>query len=327
MVRSQLRDPSLNIAPDEGQAELRKAHTLAASQPSGLPLRGHTIPWAALAPRADVTTRNGGPQSLRSIVLDVMAAETVLGQLGVRFQPLGSGDYNVADLAQSVTAGFVQGEGGQLDPWTGDMVASTASFDWCDIAARVDVSRRLLRQAPGIEERLRELLRNGITEAMEGGVLAGSGTYEPMGLLDPRWGCAVETWAAGVPTHAEAAATLKARAEALKQKVDRFAWLASTADFDDYLAADGRSAGEPLVRELDGGGFQLVGRPLVFTNYLPTGKTICGAFDRLVVGLYGQPQLTVNPYLNDYSISRLSLFQGCGSVVGSPAAFAICGAA
>jgi HK97 family phage major capsid protein len=330
LIRSTLRDPSLGVAPDEGQAEQRRSRALANAQPSGLPLRGNVIPWSALAPRAETRLTGPGPgaTSVRSIVLDVLGgAESILGELGVRFQPLGAGDHNLVALHDSAVAGFVKGEGGTLDPWTSDMVDGVSSFDWCDIASRVDVSRRLLIQSPGVEDRLRELLRNGVVEAMEGGVIAGGGAHEPLGLIDSRWGCPVEEWASAVPAHGEACATVRARAVAMKQKLDRFAWLASTADFDAYMAADGRSAGEPLVRELDGGRFSMAGRPLYFTNYLPAGKTVLGAFDHLTVGLYGSPSIVTNPYLDDYSKSRISIYQAVGSAVGRPEAFAICGAA
>lgn len=314
LVRCQLRDPSLGVETDEGFREQRTSANLASYQPDRCTPRGSVIPGHALALR-QTDPGGAGWTDVKSIAA-VVEAESILGRLGVTFEQLGGADYNLLGFAEAEAQYVSEGQG--ATEWDHDIIASSAQLGWYDVTSMVTITRRLLKQSPGIEDRLRTMLRQALTKRIERGVLTGTGGTEPVGVLNPLQGLPTLQLADSVASFAEAAGAVETVATTAGCQPEQLAWLLSTADYQAWVSADGRSEAEPLVN-----GGQMAGAPVFWSNFMPSGRAVLGDWSQLYVAMYGNPGLVVNPYVADtaYTHTRISIYQSHGCGVAYPDRF------
>lgn len=313
-ARSFLRDPSLGISADEADRERRISRDLEGIQPREVKDRGGLLlPPQALVPIRAANTGSlstgGALVGSRAVLAEAVAAETCLGQLGARFaQVTGGPERSLVTLPAKATAFWVAEGVGPVQTWESDLVDSVTDLGYSDVCSRVDVTRRLLRQAPGVEDELRRLLRAGLAESIESGVIAGTGGTEPVGLADDRSGVSAATWSGAVPTALEAAQAVQGIATGGGVTPQLVSWLLSAEDYAALVNGG-------IAKEILPAVFTVAGRPALFTNFLPQGTAIVGDFSQIYVTLFGSTALLVNPYLDDFQVSRISTFQAVGTAV------------
>lgn len=313
--RLALPEADLQPGKREGEAEATLGKGLADEQPESRRIRGVLLPGRALAELgADGIERGGSLVGSRIELADAISPDTVLSRLGVRFPTLRAGDTSLVTVAMKAKGWWVS-EGELIpdsDPFAGEGLAGGASFGWSDLGSRVVLTRRLLKQGRQVEGEVRGLLRRTIAAEVEDAGINGTGGKQPHGLLSPAHEIPVATTTGALPTRSEITTAVQSVTVGGKTGLERVKILASGADFDSYMNTAG------LVREGDNGELSIAGRPLYFSPYLPTGRTILGDFSQYVMPFFGLPDLTVNPFLADFTQTSITIWQSVGSAVSRP---------
>jgi hypothetical protein len=170
--------------------------------------------------------------------------------------------------------------------------------------ARVEFSRQFKLQSPTAEALLRSSMQRALKTAMEKAGIAGTGGYEPGGLINDEQ--------IHLETGALTAAALVDDAQQLvlagcdAQLVSVIASAASMADLlGDGVGTEGRTTTGAL--------HNIKGFGVRFSPYLAAGEAVAGQFDQLNVVYYENPQVLVDPYTNGPNgFTRLTAFQSCG---------------
>jgi len=313
LVRSQLRDPLIELAPDEGLRERRMIDAATALVPKQYRRDGLMLPMAATAAPL---LQNPAASEIERVV----RPETVLEALGAQRRTLPQGwDSRASVVPTRVASGWSDPTTG-VETLTSETVLGASFAKPREVSAHVEMSRRLLRSGREAEALLRDAISEAVGSEIERASIAGSGKQgQPLGLAFVH-----ETGASGATAMAGATATYAETLGALQAVIDngarlrRCAFLLPDADAEGYLAAAGAS-GEPMLREAGDGFYTLAGRPAAFSPFLPSGYLIAGEFGQVRMTWQGAPFVMVNPYTQAHKgITKLSIYDCFDCTVARP---------
>ena len=131
---------------------------------------------------------------------------------------------------------------------------------------------------------LADLLAENIATVIESYMILGTGSSQPKGVdYADTWadGTNAVAWAAASPTYAE----MTELVSYLKGGYYRRAkWLMSHATFWNRIQSIRDDAKAPIVKEM-GGKYYILGKEVLFSDYVPTGDIFLGDFKKLVANL------------------------------------------
>ena len=187
-------------------------------------------------------------------------------------------------------------------------------------AARIVLSRRLQLQAIDLESAVLGEISAAVAQVIESGFIAGTGTNnQPLGLLNTT-GAGTQAFAASVQTYAELVGMIETAGDA-DADLSRCVFLCHPSTLANLLKtqidADG---GELAVTYTDK--HRVAGFPIYSTRNITEGKVIFVDPTMLRCVYWGAPQLIVDRFSNNKSISgaaELILFNLCDIAALHPA--------
>jgi len=304
----------------EGQArreqELSQAIAMNVIQPLNGTMRGGVYLPVGSAARG-ITSSDFMATSLTSLHNALRPA--------LRLNDLGAEMVDLTGSREALAAGIPAAAGGGYAPADGDALETTATLSGCSLAAadaftRMTVSRRLLR-SPAAEATLLDLTRRTLAATIERGVLAGTGADgQPLGLLTAP--------ALQQKIQAGAVLTLTEAAEAVEQvlladgDLESTAFLMAAADFSPLVA--NVFAGQTNIVPDAPSAYNLAGRPVHFSKFIPSGRWICADWSQLTIGYWGPPELIVDKVtLSARGTTAVTLWQTVASGVANRETFVI----
>jgi HK97 family phage major capsid protein len=287
VVRAQMEGRSLTGAAAEYQQETERR--------TGRKAQGVFIPMAALEKRAVVTTGNAAelvPTIQRpDQYIEPLRNNLLARKLGVRVLSGLTGNLTIPKYATGTTAGWVA-EGSAL-------TASDMTFDPVTLAPKhaggiVEMSRQLIMQSsPDIEQLVRDDLSAMLSQAIDSALIKGGGSNEPTGVLAT----------SGVQT-ANLATLSWANVLAMLQKLDLVN--ASAANIVASMKVKAKLQGTLKASGIAGylmEGGRMADLPVYFSNQVAektgtpnTGKLIAGDWSQVLLGIWSEVDILVNPF-------------------------------
>lgn len=269
-----------------------------AERRTGRKAQGAFIPLALLEQRVAIagnSTAGGylvGTDNRADQFIQPFRNKLLMRKLGARVLSGLRGDVAIPRHTGSTTAGWV-GENQSLTP--SDMTFGSVSMTPRHVGALSEMSRQLIQQSsPDIEQLLRDDMSFALAQAIDSAMIAGDGITEPLGILN----------ATGFQTGNLATlswATVAALLEKLELvNADASAWL-TQPDVATKLRTTLKETGLPGYL-LDGG--KMADLPVHVTNQVPTnttptpdtGRLILGDFAQMMLGIWSELDILVNPY-------------------------------
>ena len=287
VIRAQMEGRALNGAAAEYQQETERR--------TGRKAQGVFIPMAALEKRAVVTTGNAAelvPTIQRpDQYIEPLRNNLLARKLGVRVLSGLTGNLTIPKYATGTTAGWVA-EGSAL-------TASDMTFDPVTLAPKhaggiVEMSRQLIMQSsPDIEQLVRDDLSTMLNQAIDSALIKGGGSNEPTGVLAT----------SGVQT-ANLATLSWANVLAMLQKLDLVN--ASAANIVASMKVKAKLQGTLKASGIAGylmEGGRMADLPVYFSNQVAektgtpnTGKLIAGDWSQVLLGIWSEVDILVNPF-------------------------------
>lgn len=287
VIRAQMEGRALNGAAAEYQQETERR--------TGRKAQGVFIPMAALEKRAVVTTGNAAelvPTIQRpDQYIEPLRNNLLARKLGVRVLSGLTGNLTIPKYATGTTAGWVA-EGSAL-------TASDMTFDPVTLAPKhaggiVEMSRQLIMQSsPDIEQLVRDDLSAMLAQAIDSALIKGGGSNEPTGVLAT----------SGVQT-ANLATLSWANVLAMLQKLDLVN--ASAANIVASMKVKAKLQGTLKASGIAGylmEGGRMADLPVYFSNQVAektgtpnTGKLIAGDWSQVLLGIWSEVDILVNPF-------------------------------
>lgn len=287
VIRAQMEGRALNGAAAEYQQETERR--------TGRKAQGVFIPMAALEKRAVVTTGNAAelvPTIQRpDQYIEPLRNNLLARKLGVRVLSGLTGNLTIPKYATGTTAGWVA-EGSAL-------TASDMTFDPVTLAPKhaggiVEMSRQLIMQSsPDIEQLVRDDLSAMLNQAIDSALIKGGGSNEPTGVLAT----------SGVQT-ANLATLSWANVLAMLQKLDLVN--ASAANIVASMKVKAKLQGTLKASGIAGylmEGGRMADLPVYFSNQVAektgtpnTGKLIAGDWSQVLLGIWSEVDILVNPF-------------------------------
>jgi HK97 family phage major capsid protein len=289
VMRAQMEGRSLTGAAAEYQAETERR--------TGRKAQGVFVPLAALEKR--VTTSGTAGEIVPTMhradqYIEPFRNSLLARKLGVRVLSGLTGNVSIPKFGSGTTTGWVA-ENAALTP--SDMTFDSVTLAPKHAGGMTEMSRQLLQQSsPDIEQLVRDDLSFMLAKAIDSALIKGGGTNEPDGVMSTT----------GIQT-----ATLTALSNWWQELVDMMtqaemqnaapnAWLTSPhvrAVIAKLLDGDGH----PLNLLKDG---KLMDLPFFSTNQVPlnatptpdTGQLILGDFRQVMLGIWSEVDILVNPY-------------------------------
>jgi hypothetical protein len=321
LVRSQLRDPSLNVSAAEGSRELRISEQLATIDPQSR----RNSSGILLPPRAEVKMTGLGSTALAAesvIVSDILRPETCLTRLGARRLELPIGYGSRRSISPSrVTAGWINYELQESES-TREIQFGSSSVTPREMSVVIDVSRAFLRYAVESESMLQLVMRSALESEQERVQIVGSGVgAEPWGVLRAAQAGVIATQPGGL-TYGNLLVALQSRVSA-GARLRRCGWLFSAEDFA-YVSALQRDSGGAPALESASGAWSLAGLRAEFSEALPAGHAICGDFSTMAIVFLGTEEMLVNPYSKvQQQTTIISLHQTLDTCIDRPSFLAV----
>lgn len=281
VIRAQMEGRSL----DGVEAEYAKE----AERRSGRKAEGVFVPFASLEKRANNTATAPelvGTDHRAQDYIGPLREALLARSLGVRVLTGLHGNVSIPKYGTGLATGWVT-EGGAVTE--GDMTFDEVTLTPKHVGGKTEMSRQLIQQsAPGIEQLVREDLSFLIAKQIDAAIINGSGLLgQPLGILNT-----VGIQAAGdVPT---TWAGILAMQEMLEDvNISNGRWL-TTAAIRSVLAAAEKVTGS-------GSGFLydnnvMAGLALAVSKNVPVGKLILGDFSQVLLGVWSEVDILVNPY-------------------------------
>lgn len=263
---------------------------------TGRKAQGIYVPLAAFEKRTGVNTTTTAAE----LVPTDHRADQYIGplrnallarRLGVRVLSGLRGNVTVPKYGSGLTSGWVA-EGGAL-------TASEMDFDSVTLAPKhagglTEMSRQLIQQSsPDIEQLIRDDLAFVLAQAIDSALIKGGGTNEPTGVLATT----------GIQT-ANLATLSWANVLAMLQKLDLVN--ASAANILASTKVKAKLAGTLKASGIAGyllEGGRVADLPAYFSNQVPektgtpnTGRLIAGDWSQVMLGIWSEVDLLVNPY-------------------------------
>jgi hypothetical protein len=316
LVRAHLQDCELKKGEGDAEMEAVAAASKQVAKFSTRTMRGHCIPMERAesggintGSLADGGALVSGSVSLAAALQPVLMME----RLGARRVSLLSGDLLVSAPAVA---------GGGWVTEDADSIVETALFGAAlrqpkEAAARLKLSRRLFNQSAISEQEFRLMLQRTVSETIEKGILAGTGSNgQPMGLLnDPQLNQETFTSADSLPSRARVAELV---GEILENggDLESVRILLSASDYESSQLFVASASGDAPKVEIYDGTRRMAGVPCAFTPHVPTGNVMIADWSRVAISYIGAPQLIINPYsYSESGLLELTLFQMVGYAV------------
>lgn len=262
---------------------------------TGRKAQGVFIPLAALEKRAPITTSTAGeivPTIHRpDQYIEPFRNNLLARRLGVRVLSGLSGNLSIPKYGTGTTTGWVA-ENAALS--TGDMTFDSVTLAPKHAGGIAEMSRQLLQQSsPSIEQLVRDDLSAMLAQAIDSALIQGGGTNEPKGVLATT----------GVQT-ASLSTLSWANVLAMLQKLDLVN--AGAANFVGSTKVNAKLQGTLKASGIAGylmEGGKVADLPAYFSNQVPektgtpnTGRLIAGDWSQVMLGIWSEVDLLVNPY-------------------------------
>lgn len=287
VIRSQMEGRAVTGAELEYSQE--------AERRSGRKAQGVLVPFNLLETRANTTTSAGEivPTDHRpQDYIQPFRNRLLARQLGARVLSGLSGDVSIPKHGSSVTGGWVA-EGGSLS--TSDMTFASLGLAPKHVGALTEMSRQLIQQSsPDIEQLIRDDMAAVLAQKIDAAMIDGGGTNEPTGILST----------AGIQTGTLATVSWDAVLEMLEKlelsNATAAHWLTSP-QVSTILKSTLKATG--IAGYLLEGG-KMADLPAHSTNQVPlagvdptfTGQLILGDFTQVLLGIWSELDILVNPY-------------------------------
>lgn len=310
----------------EGRAQTGAAAEFAqeTERRTGRKATGVFVPLAALEQRA--TTTGTAPQIIPTDYrpdqfIEPLRNSLLARRLGVRVLSGLSGNISIPKQATGTTTGWVA-ENAALTP--SDMTFSSVTMSPKHAGGMTEMSRQLLQQSsPDVEQLVRADLAFMLAQAIDSALINGGGANEPKGVLST----------VGIQT--AALATLSwANVLAMLQKLDLVN--ASAAHFLGSMKVQAKLQGTLKATGIAGylmEGGRMADLPCHFSNQVPektgtpnTGRLIAGDWSQVMLGIWSEIDLLVNPYAETAYNKGNVLVRAMSTVdiaVRNPAAFVV----
>ena len=288
VLRAQMEGRALTGAAAEYQAETERR--------TGRKAQGVFVPLRALENRA-VNTTTTAPELIATdnradMYIEPFRNALLARRLGVRVLSGLTGNVTVPKFGTGTTTGWVA-ENSALP--TGDMTFDSVSLTPKHAGGITEMSRQLIQQSsPAIEQLVRNDLSFMLAQAIDSALIKGGGANEPTGVLST----------VGIQT--ASLSTLNwANILAMLQKLDLVntsaANIVASMRVKAKLMGTLKSASAGAEYIMEGG---LVGDlPVYFTNQLAektgtpnTGRVIAGDWSQMMLGVWSELDLLVNPF-------------------------------
>lgn len=262
---------------------------------TGRKAQGVFIPLAALEKRAPITTSTAGeivPTIHRpDQYIEPFRNNLLARRLGVRVLSGLSGNLSIPKYGTGTTTGWVA-ENAALS--TGEMTFDSVTLAPKHAGGIAEMSRQLLQQSsPSIEQLVRDDLSALLAQAIDSALIKGGGTNEPKGVLATT----------GVQT-ASLSTLSWANVLAMLQKLDLVN--AGAANFVGSTKVKAKLQGTLKASGIAGylmEGGKVADLPAYFSNQVPektgspnTGRLIAGDWSQVMLGIWSEVDLLVNPY-------------------------------
>lgn len=281
VIRAQMEGRSL----DGAEAEYARE----AERRSGRKAEGAFVPFNSLEKRANTTATAPelvGTDHRADQYIGPLREALLARSLGIRVLSGLRGNVAIPKFGTGLETGWVT-EGGAVpeEEMTFDQVTLKPKH----VGGKTEMSRQLIQQsAPGIEQLVREDLSFLIAKQIDRAIINGTGLLgEPLGILQTP----------GIQTVADIPATW-AEVLAMLEKLDDVEisngrWL-TTAAIRTALAAAEKVTGSGSGFLYDNGA--MAGLSLAASKSVPTGKLILGDFSQVMLGVWSEVDILVNPY-------------------------------
>lgn len=280
VIRAQMEGRSLD--------GLEREYAQETERRSGRKAEGVFIPMQALEQRANDTTSAAqivGDQHRAQDYIGALRNKLLARKLGIRVLTGLQGNVSIPKHGSSMSLGWVTE--GQAVP------ESTMSFDSVTMTpkhtgGKTEMSRQLIQQSsPGIEQLVRDDLTFLIAQQIDNAILNGTGlTGEPTGILET-----VGIQTAALPT---TWADILALAEKLELENLEGTRFLSAPGVRTTLASTEKVTGSGSGFLADGG--MMDGKPYDVTNQMPVGTLLYGDFSQVMLGIWSEIDILVNPY-------------------------------
>lgn len=263
---------------------------------NGRKAEGVYVPLAAFETRAAQTTTTAEgivPEDFRADqFIGPLRNALVMRSLGARTLTGLRGNVVIPKFKSGMTAGWVNENEALSD--SGMDFDDPVTLKPRHVGAITELSRQLIQQSsPDINALVRDDLSYVMGEALDRALLTGDGVKQPLGLLNM----------AGIQTASMADPSwdgvLRIIEKLELKNVDGARWLTNPS-VKRVLQATEKSTGTGIYLS---DGNMLAGYPLVSTNQTPnkagtpaTGRLVFGDFSQLILGIWSEVDLLVNPY-------------------------------
>jgi HK97 family phage major capsid protein len=258
---------------------------------------GVFIPLSVLEKRVNTTSTAGQivPTDHRADqFIEPFRNKLLARQLGARVLTGLSGNVDIPAYGSGVSSGWVA-ENGALTP--SGMTFGSKTLTPKHVGSLAEMSRQLILQSsPGIEQLLRDDMAFALAQSIDSAMIKGGGTNEPTGILAT----------SGIQKSSLAALDLISILGMLEKmelaNANAGAWLTSP-QVKKKLASTLDGSGLPTFVLKDG---RMVSLPLFSTKQVPakpgvspnpdTGRLILGDFSQVMLGIWSELDILVNPY-------------------------------
>lgn len=287
VLRAQMEGRSLSGAAAEYAQE--------AERRTGRKAQGVFVPMQALERRAMTTTSAGEivPTDYRpDQYISALRNKLLARRLGVRVLTGLSGNVVIPKHGTGTSVGWVA-EGGTLSG--ADMTFDDVTLTPKHAGGITEMSRQLLQQSsPDVEQLVRDDLMAMIAQAIDSALILGGGANQPKGILS-----ATGTQTANLATLSWA--TIAGMVEKLELANVEGAQFLTSPQVATKLKTTEKSTGTGLYL-MEGGRMADLG--VNVTNQVPlagtapdqTGRLILGDFSQVLLGIWSEIDLLVNPY-------------------------------
>ena len=300
----QLAQPG--AVPSAGTPEARVAEMALAEADTAVRARaGAALPTRGLVDRMGVRKLNSGrpdaggnlvaqaTAAVAAAVRPVLVLEAAGGQV---LEAAGAEDFSLPVMTPDLlNAGWISEMGAASGPLFHNLKVSSVSFTAKGAAARIAYSRRVAKSAAQLlEPALLAEVKRAVSDTVEAGFFAGTGSNnQPLGIINTP-GLQAETFAATDPTAAELLAMLEAVGDA-DAPLTACRWILHPSDVVLQLAA-GR------IVWVDGA-HRLYGLPVLASGHVPEKTYLVGDWSVVLMPYFGPPQVIVDGFSNGKSIT------------------------
>lgn len=259
-----------------------------AERRSGRKAEGAFVPLAALETRANTTAT--APELVpidhrADQYIDALRDRLLARRLGVRVLSGLRGNVSIPKHGSGLATGWVTE--GQAVP-SGEMGFDEVTLSPKHVGGKTEMSRQLIQQSsPDIERLIRGDLAYLIAQQIDSAILKGSGQAgEPQGIIG-----AAGVLTGDIPTSWTEVLAMSQMLE--EENLEGAGWLA-TPEIRTHLGSTEKVPGSGSGFLLDGG--QVDGRPFWSTNQMPEGTMIFGDWSQVMLGIWSEIDILVNPY-------------------------------